>query len=228
MRKLQPRLPHVASEPLEVTLARARRAWMKEMRPYRDRDGRVLLPDYPALAVEHLANCRVVPRREDILGHMPKGAICAEIGVLAGDFSRAMLDICKPAELHLVDDDLRTYDVGRRFHAEIASGTVRLHEADSAETLATFQDGQFDFIYIDADHSYEGVSRDIAAAHRKVRQDGLLVFNDYTFWSSAECLPYGVMQAVNEFCIAEGWEFVMLSLNWYGYFDVAIRRRGTS
>lgn len=144
---------------------------------------------------------------------------------MAGDFSRTILDICQPSELHLIDDDLKTYGVAKRFRSEIERGTVVLHESDSARALDGFDNGQFDFIYVDADHSYEGISRDIAAAHRKVRPDGLLIFNDYTFWSSAECLPYGVMHAVNEFAIAENWEFAMLSLNWFGYFDVALRRR---
>jgi SAM-dependent methyltransferase len=225
IRKLQPRLPRTPNEPLDVTLARARRAWMKEMRPHQDRNGRVLLPDYPQLAAEHLTNCRVVPLREDILAQVPEGMVCAEVGVFRGDFSQAILDICRPAELHLVDDDLRTYDVAGRFAEQIASGTVKLHQGDSATTLATLEDGRFAMIYIDADHSHAGVARDIAAAHRKLRADGLLVFNDYTFWSSAECLPYGVMHAVHEFCLAEGWEFALLALNWYGYFDVALRRR---
>ena len=162
--------------------------------------------------------------REDILELLPKRATCCEIGVQAGDFSQAILDICQPAELHLVDIHLGD-GVAERFRAEIASARVRLHEADSAQTLASFPDAYFDFIYIDADHSYAGVSRDIAAAHRKVRADGALLFNDYTFWSSAECQPYGVMHAVNEFCIAEEWELIALSLNYLGYFDVAIRRR---
>lgn len=225
VRKLQARLPYVPSEPMNVTLERAGRAWLKAMRPYQSDTGIVVLPDYPTLSADHLANCLVLPHRNDILARMPKGSICAEIGVQAGNFSRTILDICRPAELRLVDSDMGSHGISRRFEAEIGSGIVKLHEGDSADTLTTFEDGRFDFIYIDADHSYRGVARDIAAAHRKVRPEGLLIFNDYTFWSSAECMPYGVMHAVNEFCLAEDWEFVFMTLNSLGYFDVALRRR---
>lgn len=226
IRKLQPRFPRTPHEPLDVTLARARRAWIKAMGPYRNSNDMVMLPDYPPLAAEHLANCRVVPSRQDILAQLPKGPVCAEVGVQAGNFSRTILDICQPAELHLVDWELDTYGIARRFAAEIDSGIVTLHQGDSSTMVDTFADGRFDFIYIDANHSHEGVARDIAAAHRKIRPGGLLIFNDYTFWSPVECMPYGVMHAVHEFCLAEGWEFVLLSLNGYGYFDVALRRRG--
>ena len=63
IRKLQPRFPRTPHEPLDVTLARARRAWIKAMGPYRNSNDMVMLPDYPPLAAEHLANCRVVPIR---------------------------------------------------------------------------------------------------------------------------------------------------------------------
>ena len=67
-------------------------------------------------------------------------------------------------------------------------------------------------IYIDADHSYEGVKRDIQAGISKVKHDGFLVFNDYTYWSPAECLPYGVIQAVNELCLEGEWEMIYFAL----------------
>lgn len=53
---------------------------------------------------------------------------------------------------------------------------------------------------------------------------GHLLFNDYTFWSATEGIPYGVVQAVNEFCMREGWPIVYFALGWMGYSDVAIRR----
>jgi len=102
---------------------------------------------------------------------------------------------------------------------------VKLHEADSADTIASFPEGYFDFIYVDADHGYEGVVRDIAAAKSKVGPNGYVIFNDYTFWSPTECMPYGIVQAVNELCLAEDWEFAYLALGNLGYMDVALRCR---
>jgi len=92
------------------------------------------------------------------------------------------------------------------------------------EALGSFPDEYFDWIYIDAQHTYDGVKRDIAAARRKIKADGLLVFNDYTMWSYVEMQPYGVVAAVNELCIEEGWEIVYLALPSHMYCDVAVRR----
>jgi hypothetical protein len=186
--------------------------------------GVVILPDYATLPARCLRNCRVLPLRQDILEQMPKGGVVAEVGVQEGEFSRAILDICQPRELELIDIDMTRFRVAERFAAEVAAGTVRVHEGDSAETIAGYPDGHFDFIYIDADHSYEGVKRDIAASHAKVKPGGYLLFNDYTFWSSGECIPYGVMQAVNALCIDLGWEIAFYAFGRLGYADVGLRR----
>jgi hypothetical protein len=69
------------------------------------------------------------------------------------------------------------------------------------------------------------VIRDIAAAKAKVAPSGFLLFNDYTFWSPTECMPYGVVRAVNELCLNDDWEFAYLALGNFGYMDVALRRR---
>lgn len=58
----------------------------------------------------------------------------------------------------------------------------------------SFDDGIFDFIYIDADHSYPEVKRDLKMWYPKVRHDGVLAGHDY---SSKE----GVKRAVDEFTV---------------------------
>jgi hypothetical protein len=70
------------------------------------------------------------------------------------------------------------------------------------------------------------VKRDIEISKKKIRHDGYLIFNDYTYWSPLECMKYGVIEAVNELCAEEDWEVLFFSLNPRLYCDVAIRRRG--
>lgn len=104
-------------------------------------------------------------------------------------------------ELHLIDLDLTKYDLDGSLVSYQLAGEITLHQADSSETMRSFPAKHFDFVYIDGDHSYEGVVRDIDASAEKAKDDGFLIFNDYTMWSPWECMPYGVMEAVNEFCI---------------------------
>ena len=110
------------------------------------------------------------------------------------------------------------------FKEGIENGTIELHEGDSSTILSSFPDEYFDWIYIDADHAYEGVCKDIQQGYTKVKPDGMIVFNDYTNWSVCEIIPYGVTKAANEFCIANDWEVVFLALQSLGYHDIAIRK----
>ena len=165
-----------------------------------------------------------MPHRTVLLDRLPKGGIVAEVGTLHGEFAREILRIVEPRELHLIDQEIQPRV---REMAEDASLRDRLHvhHSDSVVALESFPDEYFDWIYIDAQHTYEGVKRDIGAARLKVKANGLLVFNDYLIWSYQEMQPYGVVAAVNELCIEDNWELVYLALRYHMYCDVAVRRR---
>jgi hypothetical protein len=108
------------------------------------------------------------------------------------------------------------------------SNILQLHEGDSSSCLKKFPDSFFDFIYYDGDHSYQGVKQDIQAGKSKVKEYGFLIFNDYTYWSPVECKEYGVIQAVNELYLEDGWEMIYFALGYYMYCDVALRRQQLS
>ncbi|HTI89934.1 MAG TPA: class I SAM-dependent methyltransferase [Puia sp.] len=214
-----------ATSELNFRLKKARRAWTRQMKNLKNELGVVILPDLtPELTADHLKNCQVVANRETILHKMKKGGITAEVGVQEGNFSKLILEICHPRELHLIDTLLSNYSIESKFKSEIDRGQVLLHENDSATAINKLPDNHFDFIYIDADHSYKGVQRDIQAAKTKIKEGGFLIFNDYTYWSPGECINYGVIRAVNELCIMDNWEMIYFALAGYMYCDVAIRK----
>jgi len=213
---------------VEQDLGLARAAWMNAMSRYSDQPGFVnfekAFGEIPLLQEEHVAGCQLLCSRETLIEKMKKGGKVAEIGVQAGNFSDCILKKNSPNELHLFDISLTHYGIADRFVRQIEEGTVSLHEGDSSTELAKLPDNYFDFIYIDGDHSYEGVSRDIAVAKSKVTDDGYLIFNDYTFWSPAECMMYGVVQAVNELCLETGSKLEYFALGYAMYCDVAVRK----
>jgi Methyltransferase domain len=182
----------------------------------------------PILQNCHVKNCRLVESRVKMLEYLPKNSVVAEVGTQYGRFAEKILAIAQPQKLHLIDGnfDLFKAEINQKplLQAGIENGTVELHEGDSSTTLASFSEEYFDWMYIDADHAYEGVCKDIDRGHSKVKPDGLMVFNDYTNWSVCEIMPYGVAKAVNEFCIANNWEIVFLALQPFGYHDIAIKR----
>lgn len=74
---------------------------------------------------------------------------------------------------------------------------VMVHEGTSEAILKDWGT-KFDLIFIDGDHSYVGVKRDIALTRNLVPPGGLIAFHDYGRPSDP-----GVSQAVNEF-VEEG------------------------
>jgi len=93
--------------------------------------------------------------------------------------------------------------------------------------LQHLPDAHFDWIYIDADHSYEGVLRDAQAAAPKVKPGGYLVFNDFAH-VDPELGAYGVHRAVVDFAVARQWTFSWLAYEPRALYDVALRRPQSS
>ncbi len=170
-----------------------------------------------------LEGCRVVASRMDILRRLPRGGRFAEIGTFRGDFARKIIDIVQPDELHLFDVSFSNVPPSNL--AELTPAVTRWHQGLSWETLGAMPQDYFDVVYIDADHSYEAVSKDLDAALRATRPGGRIICNDYTVWSQLECKPYGVYWAVNEFATRHALPFEFLALQPNGYHDVGLLAR---
>jgi hypothetical protein len=156
--------------------------------------------------------------RKRILDSVTKGGVCVEIGVWRGKFSRQILDTVNPLHLALIDpwehfddgdktdafagrtqkqrfEDIYN-DVCQQFINEVESGQVSIMRELSDTAIKQFEDQTIDFAYIDGDHSYEGVCADLAALFPKMRDEGIIAFDDYHrfgWWGD------GVLRAIHEF-----------------------------
>ena len=204
---------------------------------------------YPVLSEAHLRHARVVPNRLAALTLWPRDAVIAEVGVALGEFSKAVLAVCRPRRFLAIDRfDLHQLPAlwgiptsehfnglthgefyRSRFAAEIASGQVEVIEGDSASVISAMPDCSVDVFYVDADHTYDGVRRDLDTILPKVKPDGWIVMNDYIpaeiGFSNA---TYGVIQATNEFMITHGWEMVYFALAYVMYCDVGLRKASSA
>lgn len=70
---------------------------------------------------------------------------------------------------------------------------AKILRGPSVEMADEVPDHSLAFVYIDGDHSYEGVLADINAWYPKVVKGGVMAFHDY------ENPNYGVKSAVNDF-----------------------------
>jgi len=185
---------------------------------------RAMWPPAKPLQDEHLRNCRLIANRDAMLELMPKHANCAEIGIWKCEYSAKILKITEPETLHLIDIDPRSTRLAHeKFSQEIARGEVIVHLGNSPEVIASMPAAYFDWIYVDGDHSYEGVKQDLEAARLTLKPEGLLVLNDYIYFESSGFSKYGVVEAVNEFCIDHDFELVYFALHGRMYNDVVLR-----
>lgn len=139
--------------------------------------------------------------------------VAAEVGVLRGEFSQAILAAWS-GTLYMVD-------AWRQLpgYVDIANGTDDEHEANrqaairvavrageravvvralSAEFARELDDECLDAVYIDADHSHAAVLADLAAWAPKVRRGGVISGHDYLDGVLPESV-FGVRSAVLEF-----------------------------
>jgi len=135
--------------------------------------------------------------RQVFLRHLPKHSIGAEIGVWMGDFTEQILAVVEPRQLHIIDpwisqpqaeDDLYHAEqlhmdsiyqqVVSRFEGD---HRVVLHRKLSEDAARDFADGSLDWVYIDGNHSYEFVKKDLELYLPKLKPSGLLTGDDYTW-----------------------------------------------
>lgn len=125
----------------------------------------------------------------------------AEIGVWRGQTFYHLLDVCPELELigvdcwpapespHEKDQErgISTWyppEVIRAHRASVLAALpaygdrARIVEADSVVAAKSVEDGSLDFVFVDADHSTEGVLRDVAAWRPKLRPGGVLLGHD--------------------------------------------------
>lgn len=67
----------------------------------------------------------------------------------------------------------------RTLKEHIEMGRFRFLRKDSVKAASIFEDGYFDFVYIDANHNFDFVMRDIIEWSRKVRKGGIVSGHDY-------------------------------------------------
>lgn len=65
--------------------------------------------------------------------------------------------------------------------ADYFPNRVRIMRMDTVKAAKFFEDESIDFVFIDADHSYEGCSRDIEAWVPKVRSRGIVAGHDFNW-----------------------------------------------
>ncbi|MBU3926249.1 MAG: class I SAM-dependent methyltransferase [Bacteroidetes bacterium] len=129
-----------------------------------------------------------------------------------------ILDINNPKKLHLIDCwSSKRYSLDKRKKVEnkiankIKENVVEIHIDMSTQAAKSFNDFYFDWIYIDTDHSYETTFLELESYRNKVKENGIIAGHDYILGNWNNFIRYGVIEAVNEFCVKYSWEVIFLT-----------------
>lgn len=140
-----------------------------------------------------------------------KQLVGVELGVATGITSRNLLENISLLKLYGID---RYKEYEDKYYCNLAKIQAAEKEADSllkqfaikgsyvkvkktsAEAQGSFLDGSLDFIFIDADHSYDAVRKDLELWYPKIKTAGLICGDDYENHN----FP-GIKKAVDEFAI---------------------------
>ena len=138
---------------------------------------------------------------------------CAEVGIGYGFHAKQILENTDVEKLYLIDpmkfypNDAFAVDVIKYGGFEKLVKNIKLHLSEYEKRYTWFrqtsltinnsqiQDESLDAVFVDADHSYEAVSRDLPFWWKKLKKGGWLLGDDYN-----SCHP-GTTKAVNEFSV---------------------------
>ena len=119
----------------------------------------------------------------------------AEIGCLAGTFSRTILSQWQGEKYHMIDpwvtqleEDYREHQETSERYEEMYQGALALAQEDnrvnvlrmlSAAAVKEFKNGQLDCVYIDGNHAYKNVMEDMDLYWPKVKIGGIMGGHDF-------------------------------------------------
>ena len=143
-----------------------------------------------------------------------------EIGIFKGEFMDYIINNCGPCSVDGVDIfegvicsgnsdgnnvvyyplDIAYEQLSEKYKE---NKNVRLIKSDSSTHLRSVKNEYYDIIYIDGDHSYNGVKKDLRKSFNKIKNGGYIMGHDYemNMNKAKNVYNFGVKQAVDEFCI---------------------------
>lgn len=152
---------------------------------------------------------------------LPKNSVGAELGVWKGEYAKTLYHNVNPSKLYLIDawkhfpiyydtknkkwydpanllpqEELDQYyqNVVEYFKNDKGVNIIRDFTKDAAKHIP---DESLDWVYIDADHTYENCLLDLELYSKKVKPGGLVCGHDFSH--REELIVFGVNQAVEEF-----------------------------
>lgn len=163
--------------------------------------------------------------RIEWLESLPKNLVIAEVGVYRGEFAVEIYNRCRPNKFYLIDcwesqegeyeRDPTNLDLAANKNQifenvkKMFSGRddVEIIKGFSTEACKIFSKSYFDVVYIDADHTFDAVLKDLNDWWPLVKPGGFMAGHDYI-----KGIPWiDVFDALNLFMSENSLDFYSLS-----------------
>lgn len=160
-------------------------------------------PKYEQKHLSEFAFCNFYSFYEEIAKWIPDGGTWVELGLAWGESFRWGVVAClnEGKNIRMVGVDAfpdawhhNGTPMEQMFHnhMEPLAGKYEVIRSASWDAAVNFPDASIDFVFVDADHVYESVKKDILAWLPKVKPGGIIAGHDYNKEHP------GVLQAVPE------------------------------
>lgn len=155
-----------------------------------------------------------------------EGLVGCEIGVWNGNNARSILNFVPIKKLYLIDPYLPEYKItdniseNRKYNMKVYKYALRnlkkyinkcrfiKHTSEDAVTHLPKKKDLFDFVYIDGNHNYPFIKKDIELYYPLVKKGGVLGGHDYLLWN-------GVHKAVDELLVEKNLEIMGWCHDWW-------------
>lgn len=148
--------------------------------------------------------------RKKLLSLLPKNGVCAEIGVWRGEFSGFIIKHTTPEKLYLIDPwKFQPKMGGTWYGGQLAKSqkdmdaiynivcerfsnndNIVIDRDYSENAVKNFDDEYFDWIYIDGDHTYKGVIKDLTLYYPKIKKNGFITGDDFDLTDVRKAVRY--------------------------------------
>ena len=153
-----------------------------------------------------------------------------EVGVEKGKNAQTMFEIIPNLKLFGVDPYKQHPQASYAYHAALRNWDAQyLHNCKrqclkrmkgrnftllqgfSEDMVNRIKDNSLDFVYIDADHSYDFVMQDMILWGRKIKKGGIMSGHDYYYDKDESARRTKVTQAINDYTRVHNIEFYITS-----------------
>jgi lipopolysaccharide biosynthesis glycosyltransferase len=167
-----------------------------------------------------------------------------EIGVFKGDFLEYLVQNCKFSSIDAIDlfegttcsgdadgNNVVYHNVGKSYLELLEKykgmPNIKIHKSNSIRFLQNQEDNTYDIMYIDGDHSYNGVKQDLTNAFSKIKNGGYIIGHDYemNMKKAKNVYNFGVKQAVDEFCTMYNQTIISKALDGCVSYCINIKKK---